>query len=320
MNGPINRLNDYLFKRIFGVPENKDLLIDFLNSVILTDLAGPLTDIEMDDREIDPEFLGDKASRLDILGTARNGTRINIEVQIVNLGGPERRTLFYWSRLYGRQLVSGMEYKSLLPVISVNVVNFEFLPHPDRFHQTFLLSETATHEPLTRDCEIHFIEIPKFKRRKRTARTRLDDWLTYLANVQGKEMEKIAMRRPTIRKALTIEEIFAQSEREIRQYELREKGLHDLASIRGLGREEGRAEGQKAERRSFARRLLNEGFHPEKVADLSGMSIEEVKTLTGSKVQEPTEEYRVAPDRRPAAGLSENRLKKPRTRRKKKAG
>jgi len=81
----INRLNDYVFKRIFGVEENKDILIDFLNSIILTDINGPLTDIELEDRELDPEFFGDKASRLDILATAQNGTRINIEVQIVNI-------------------------------------------------------------------------------------------------------------------------------------------------------------------------------------------------------------------------------------------
>ncbi|HNV72091.1 MAG TPA: Rpn family recombination-promoting nuclease/putative transposase, partial [Candidatus Ozemobacteraceae bacterium] len=87
----INRLNDYAFKRIFGDPANKDILIDFLNTIILTDVAGPLIDLELDDREIDPEYLGDKASRLDLLATAHNGTRINIEVQIVNLGGTERR-------------------------------------------------------------------------------------------------------------------------------------------------------------------------------------------------------------------------------------
>ena len=68
----INRLNDYFIKRIFGVPENKDVLIDFLNSIILTDITGPLVDLELDDREIDPEFLGEKASRPDILAHCYN--------------------------------------------------------------------------------------------------------------------------------------------------------------------------------------------------------------------------------------------------------
>jgi len=287
----INRLNDYVFKRIFGVEENKDILIDFLNSIILTDINGPLTGIELEDRELDPEFFGDKASRLDILATAQNGTRINIEVQIVNIGGPERRALFYWSRLYGGQLVSGVEYKTLLPVIVVNLVNFEFLPDSDRFHQTFLLLERETHAPLTRDCEIHFLELPKFRRRKCPPKTKLDQWLTYLNNAQGKALEKITMSTPAIKKALTIEEIFAQSDLERRRYELREKGLHDIASIRGLGREEGREEC----RFEVAKKMLAEGFSPEQTSKLTGIPLEEIKNLGCSKVSEPEAEYKTKP-------------------------
>ena len=302
----INRLNDYAFKRIFGDPANKDVLIDFLNSIILTDVTGPLVDLELDNRELDPEFIGDKASRLDILATTRKGTRINIEVQIVNLGGTERRSLFYWSRLYCSQLQSGSEYTVLAPVIAINVVNFEFLPDAGRFHQTFLLLERETGEPLTRDCEIHFLELPKFRRQTHTPKTKLDKWLTYLSNVQGKAMENIAMNTPAIKKALTIEEIFAQSEHERRLYELREKGLHDIATLRALvrkegreeGREEGRQEGRQEGReeglqegventqRALVRRLLVKGHTFDQIADLVGLSLEEVKALAEPRVQE----------------------------------
>jgi predicted transposase/invertase (TIGR01784 family) len=248
----LNRLNDYLFKRIFGVPENKDILLDFLNSIILTDVNGPLTDLSLDDREIDPEFLGDKAARLDILATTTSGTRINIEVQLVNIGGPEKRTLFYWARLYGGQMVAGDLYPTLLPVITVNVVNFEFLPHPDRFHQTFLLQEMEEQTPLTRDCEIHFLEVPKFRRQRRAPKTKLDDWLTYLSNVQGKALERITMRQPAIKRAQTIEEIFLQDARERRMYEQREKGLRDMATLQATLMEKAVAEAMENARKIVA--------------------------------------------------------------------
>ena len=95
------------------------------------------------------------------------------------------------------------------------------------------------------------------------------------------------MSTPAIKKALTIEEIFAQSDRERRLYELREKGLHDLATIRATGREEGREE----RNREIARALLVDGLAPEQVARVTGLSLDEVKALGGHSVQENSAKY-----------------------------
>jgi len=268
----INRLNDYAFKRIFGVEENKDILLDFLNAVILTDVSGPLTEITLCDRELDPEFIGDKTSRLDILAKSADGMHINIEVQIVNLGNPRKRSLYYWSRLYGGQLTAGLQYEKLSSVIAINVVNFACLPDPERFHHTYQVLEIESREPLTRDCEIHFLELPKFTRLRRPVQTRLDKWLTYLSNAEGSEMEAIAMSEPMIKKAITIEEIFAKNDHERRLYELREKGLRDIESIR--------LEGRTEERLAIAQAMLSKGATPAFVAETTGLSIDEVKRLT----------------------------------------
>jgi len=54
----------------------------------------------------------------------------------------------------------------------------------------------------------------------------------------------IAEKNPAIKKALTIEEIFRKSDAELRLYELREKALHDEATMVAGARAEGRAEGR----------------------------------------------------------------------------
>jgi len=134
----INRMNDYPFKRIFGAPENCDILMSFCNAVLDRPPGEEITSLDLLDRELDPEDLADKASRLDILARTASGTLINIEIQVQNVGDTRKRTLFYWSRLYVGQLASGADYYQLAPTISVNVLNFVELPG-EHYHSVFAL-------------------------------------------------------------------------------------------------------------------------------------------------------------------------------------
>ena len=282
MRRPINRMNDYVFKRIFGAPENRDVLMSFCNAVLDRPAGEEITSLELLDRELDPEFLADKASRLDILARTAAGTLINIEVQVQNVGDTRKRMLFYWSRLYSGQLESGDEYEGLAPTISVNVLNFVELPG-ESYHSVFSLRRQEDGYRLLEDIEFHFLELPKMRTLQRLPRTPLEKWLYYLNNAEGETMDRIAKETPMIEKARTCEELFAQMEHERRLYELREKGLHDLASLqkhaRREGREEGREEGRTEALRSAARNMLCKGMAPALVAEVTGLPLDEVSTL-----------------------------------------
>nr|WP_284708656.1 Rpn family recombination-promoting nuclease/putative transposase [Sporomusa sphaeroides] len=237
-------MNDYVFKRIFGSEENKDILLNFLNAVLNSRSGYELTEIELLDRELDPDFLGDKYARLDILGRTAKGSLINIEIQIVNQYNMEKRTLFYWAKLYQGQLQSGQSHALLKKTVTINVLNFICLPDASRYHNTYHVREDETHQALNDDLEIHFLELPKLLCRTSTPQTRLEKWLLYLNNAEGKELEEVLMSEPMIKKALTCEQIFAKSALERRRYELREKAIMEEQTLLHGAREEGRIEGK----------------------------------------------------------------------------
>ncbi len=245
MKRSVNRMNDYVFKRIFGSEENKDILLNFLNAVLNSRSGYELTEIELLDRELDPDFLGDKYARLDILGRTAKGSLINIEVQIVNQYNIEKRTLFYWAKLYQGQLQSGQSHALLKKTVTINVLNFICLPDASRYHNTYHVREDETHQALNDDLEIHFLELPKLLCRTSTPQTRLEKWLLYLNNAEGKELEEVLMSEPMIKKALTCEQIFAKSALERRRYELREKAIMEEQTLLHGAREEGKLEGAK---------------------------------------------------------------------------
>ena len=74
--------NDYAFKRVFGVEENKDVLQDLLECIVdipPEDIAG----LELLDKEFQKELLSEKLGILDIKLRLNNGTFVDIEIQNV---------------------------------------------------------------------------------------------------------------------------------------------------------------------------------------------------------------------------------------------
>lgn len=276
MNYDLNRLNDYLFKWIFGREENKDILLSFLNSVLASSDGEELVDITLAERELDPEHLQDKLSRLDILGKANDGSLLNIEVQVVNERDIDKRTLYYWAKLYQGQLQSGQTYKELCRTVTINVLAFSFLPDIQNHHSTFALYDMKTGYRLNRDIEVHFLELPKWKSLHVKPQTRLEKWLAYLGGSADKqEMEEIVMSEPAIQKALTAEDIFLKRDKERYLYEMREKALRDQISALYYAKQEGVVEGKK----EIAFRMLGKGSSIEDIVEITGLSLEEVMQL-----------------------------------------
>ena len=283
MDWNLNRINDYLFKWVFGREENKEILLSFLNSVLSPEGQDELADIALAERELDPEHITDKMSRLDILGKANDGSIINIEVQIANQHDIAKRTLYYWAKLYQGQLQKGQRYKELSRTITVNVLNFTFLPDAGKYHSMFSLYEAQSGHRLNKDLEIHFLELSKWKALSVPPKTRLDKWLMYLSNADPKEMEAIAMSEPAIRKALTAEEIFLKQDKERYLYEMREKALLDhVSAIEGAkeeGKVEGRVEGKIEALRETAQRMVGIGIPTADIAKVTGLSEEDILKL-----------------------------------------
>jgi predicted transposase/invertase (TIGR01784 family) len=224
------------------------VLIDFLNAVLKPPQGEEIAGVELLDREIDPQFLLERGARLDILATTEKKTIINIEVQVTNQYNIDKRTIFYWARLYSGQLDSGQDFKDLRKTVTVTVLGFDWFPNKSRYHHIFHIREDETGQLLNDNLEMHFLELEKVKILNHRPQNKLEAWLMYLNNLEGEEMEAIAMENPGIKKAMTIEQIFWQSKKERRMYELREKALRDeisaLAGAKAEGISEGIAEGK----------------------------------------------------------------------------
>lgn len=68
---------DFVFKRIFGTEENKDVLVDFLNAVFESAGQAQVSSVEILNPFIDKDASSDKLAILDVRARTESGTLIN---------------------------------------------------------------------------------------------------------------------------------------------------------------------------------------------------------------------------------------------------
>ena len=150
---------DILFKMIFADENNGDMLKRFLSDTL--DIPyDEISDIQIENSEIPPDNIGGKLSRMDIRMTVGDRA-IDVEVQLRNKGDFVERSLFYWAKLYSRDLNSGDSYSELRKGIVLNLIDFILFDDTDEFYSKFLPLEEKRHTLLSDKMEIHFYELPK---------------------------------------------------------------------------------------------------------------------------------------------------------------
>lgn len=138
----IDRLNDLAFKLVFGSPDNSDITISFLNSIMGLHGDKAISHLQFVDREITAETLDYRGARLDVLVTTGDGEYINVEVQIADQHDMEKRSLFYWSRLFSGQLHSGEPFAILRRTVTINILGFILYNDSPQLHWTFVPTDS----------------------------------------------------------------------------------------------------------------------------------------------------------------------------------
>lgn len=280
-------MNDVAFHFVFGKASRKYNLINLLNAILLNSGQQPIKDLTLQETRLDAETVAEKGCRLDIRAITSQNINVNIEVQILNQGNMEKRSLFYWSRLYNSQLAKGQDYVELSKTIAINILDFAYLPH-DKTHSIYGILDYKTGHQLCEDLEIHFLELAKLDQAKPDLDNALVRWLLLLDNrTDPKLKEAILMKDDKLEVAYDDLKRLAGDDDAIRQYELREKAARDYRAGINFAREEGMKEGRKQgleqgleqAKHKVARNLLAKGLEEGLICEVTGLSVDELRRL-----------------------------------------
>ena len=283
----LNPRVDFVFKKIFGSEENKDILMSFINSVVSAE--DQVVDLTLRNPFSSKSYLQGKLVILDIRAVDVSGRHYNIEMQITDQLHYEKRALYYWSDMYAKQLNEGATYSELKKTIGIHVLNFNLMDETD-FHNRYYVTNHASQKRAFQDLELHTIELGKFEREMGEVRTTLERWAAFLtkAYTLKESQSSETMQDPEVQKAMRVLETLSldDDERVVYDGQLRwlrdedaglEKSFYEgkiEGHLEGLleGELKGKLEGLLEGKLEIAREMATAGIDPELIRRMTGLA------------------------------------------------
>ena len=272
---------DVFVRYLLGSEDHKDLLMDFLNAVFEQKGHELVVEIELFNPFNLRSVRESKESILDVRARDSRGRWLNIEIQIDRDGSYANRSLYYWAKSYTAQLGTGEGYEALNPAVCINLLGFELFPQLPGYHSCFQVREVDQPEyVLSEHLQIHFIELPKNPlERANEVRDALDRWCYYFeheGSVEESEMTVLLDENKAIRKAHEVYREFTADAELMDMVEAREKWLKDVNTRLASAERQG----MQKNARETARRMIDEGFEAATISRITGLSEDEIRTLT----------------------------------------
>ena len=273
---------DVVFQALFGEVGNESITKGFLETI----LERKIDSIDLSRNPIlRREFKDEKLGVLDIIAKLDENEICNIELQIVDKKNIIERILYYWSRLYSRQIKSGEDYKILQKAIVILITDFkiEDLEELD-YHSRWKIMEDKQGKKiiLTQKLEIDIIELPKIIGKEKE-QDNLLDWLYFLENPKSERVTEKMKENENLKEAVKKLDNLSEDEKMQRIADLRQKAIMDEKAIyeKGLevGIEKGIMEGSQKEKIEIAKKMLELKIDKETIAEATGLTEQEIEKI-----------------------------------------
>ena len=289
----ISLLTDFGFKRIFGTTPNKDLLINFLNS--LFEGFQVIKDVKYLNSEHVGDVYAERKAIFDVYCENERGEKFIVEMQNAYQKYFKDRSLFYSTFPIREQAPKGADWNFKLDhVYTVALLNFdlseEAFDKDDINHDVGLLDK-KTHKVFNDKLSFKYVEIAKFDKTEDELVTLYDKWLYVLKNLSRLDKRPAALKEKIFSKLFGEAEIAKFTPTELKEYEDSLKAYRDVKNSidtalekgreegRVEGREEGRAEGREQRNIEIAKKMLAAGMDIDTVINMTDLSKSEIEKL-----------------------------------------
>ena len=277
----ISLLTDFGFKRIFGTKPNKDLLINFLNS--LFDGFHVIKDVKYLNSEHVGDVFAERKAIFDVYCENERGEKFIVEMQNAYQKYFKDRSLFYSTFPIREQAPKGAEWNFKLEhVYTVALLNFdleeEAFDKNDINHDVGLLDK-KTFKVFNDKLSFKYVEIAKFNKTEEELDTLYAKWLYVLKNLSRLDERPAALKEKVFTKLFEEAEIAKFTPTELKEYEDSLKAYRDVKNSIDTALEKGREEGMENEKLATARRLLSMGLSDEQVSTATELPLKEIQKM-----------------------------------------
>jgi len=262
--------NDRAFKKVLA--DNEHLLAHLMKSVL--DLPEEEYEgLAVACSEILPDHGKGKLGTLDIKVHTKSKIVVDIEIERGSVANLPGRILFYVSALFKEQMLSGSEYESMRRVIGMIITERALIPGDTEYHHRFTLYDLKTRTMLTDLIEVNTLELSKLP--EADDGSDLWGWLKFLTITRRCDLEKVAERGPAFKEAAEKLSEYSMDTEERRilerrlMMEMEERWTINDAEKKGM----------EKERIKNAKSMVAKGIDVNTIAEVTGLTIDEVLRL-----------------------------------------
>ena len=307
LNFKIKPTDDYVFKRLFGDENNKDILISFLNALFDEyDFLPRIQDLEFKNTEIPKIYEENKSARLDIKAKINENTYVDIEVQSKDANNLINRSIFYNSFMLINEVEEGSYLTEIPQVVSIWIIKGELSSRNifKNYKSPIAMVNLKTDESklndgifcISKNFNIIYIFLDKLK--DGIFNKNLENWLKFIDNqnvteIKDDEIVKAngkmnIFRGDKVMKAIYEAKLKARFDRIEYINEAHDKGLQqgreegiEMGREEGLkeGIKEGLNKGLKEKSIEIAKNMLKLNIDINIISQSTGLSIKEIEQI-----------------------------------------
>ncbi len=270
----INPFTDFGFKKIFGEEENKDLLVDFIQTLMPE--KSNITTINY----LKTEKLGrastERKAIFDLYCENDKGEKFIVELQRAEQDYFKERSIYYSTFAIQEQAKKGKWNYNWQGVYTIAIMDFSFTHslHTNVKTQVVLYDE-ENGMVFTNKLKYIYLEMDKFKKSIEELETYYDKWLFILKNLHLLDEIPPKLREKAFQKLFNVAEIAKYNPKDRQTYENSLKYYRDMENSLDLQYKTGRKEGIL----EIAQNFIALGLNDELIVKGTGLSIEQIEEL-----------------------------------------
>jgi predicted transposase/invertase (TIGR01784 family) len=255
----------------------KEIVISLLNSFLKLDFK--IVDISFISTEDQPELIGLKSIRFDIICTDETNSTFIVEMQRVKEPSFVERTLYYWSKIFSSELKISQGYSSLKPVMVLAFLNFDIFPKEKGYIHNCFLTRQANHQIVSKYLQITYVEFSKFD--NEDPKTLEEQWMYLFKFYHAKGEIENAIE--IVQTAFEVLKSFSNEDMDEYYLEIQSRkdieGQIQIAKeeARKEGVEKGRKEGEEKVREEMVKKMLSKNKNIEEIIEFTGLSKEKIE-------------------------------------------
>jgi predicted transposase/invertase (TIGR01784 family) len=282
----LHPFTDWGFKRLFGSELGKELLIDFLNSLLPSQHQIQELTFARNEQVGRNEY--DRRAIFDLFCVSPSGERFIVEMQKAKQTYFKDRSVFYATFPISEQAPKGDWDFKLEPVYLVGILDFVFAEdkNDNEVIHTVQLKDQINRVFYDKLMFI-YLEMPKFTKTEAELQTLTDKWLYVLKHLPELTDRPAKLQERVFSRLFELAEVgkFNRTERAL--YEESLKVYRDLTNVVDTAKTEGKAEGieegieigERKKAQNVARYLLQANMPLDFIVGATGLSETEIEAL-----------------------------------------